>query len=86
MMALIALSCLTAGVACGLWLFSPGASAWLTGHSQGMLWVLMFLVGISVGMGKDVLRRVGRYRLRVLLLPAAITGASVAAGDRKSVV
>lgn len=80
MMALIALSCLTAGVACGLWLFSPGASAWLTGHSQGMLWVLMFLVGLSVGMGKDVLRRVGRYRLRVLLLPAAITGASVASG------
>ena len=37
MMALIALSCLTAGVACGLWLFSPGASAWLTGDRKSVV-------------------------------------------------
>jgi len=79
-MAVIALTCLGAGVACGLWLFDPQTSAWFTGNSQTVLNLLMLLVGISVGMGKDVLRKVGAYRLRVLILPVGITAASVAAG------
>ena len=79
-MALLALTCLGAGIACGLWLFSGETARFFTGNSAGMLYLLMFLVGISVGLGKDVFRKVGSYRLRVLLLPAAITGASVAAG------
>lgn len=80
MMALIALTCLGAGVFCGLGLFPPALSGWLTGHSEKILWLLMFFVGISVGMGKEVFRRVKSYRLRVLLLPAAVTAASAAAG------
>jgi len=79
-MAAIALACLGAGVICGLWLFDPQTSAWFTGNSQTVLYLLMFLVGISVGMGKDVLKKVGAYRLRVLILPLGITAASVAAG------
>lgn len=79
-MALIALACLAAGVVCGLWIFEPETSAWFTGNSQLVLYFLMFLVGISVGMGKDVLKKVGAYRLRVLILPLGITAASVAAG------
>lgn len=79
-MALVALTCLGAGVACGLWLFPQEAVNFFTGHSQTVLYLLMFLVGISVGLGKDVFRKVGSYRLRVLLLPAAITIASVLAG------
>lgn len=79
-MALLALSCLGLGVVCGLWVLSPEASAWLTGHSEWVLCLLMFLVGISVGMGKDVAQKVRAYRLRVLLLPLGIIAASVAAG------
>lgn len=79
-MALLALCCLAAGVVCGLWVFGPETSAWLTGHSQWVLYLLMFLVGISVGMGKDVFEKVRAYRLRALLLPLGIIGASVAAG------
>lgn len=79
-MALLALCCLVAGVACGLLLFPGELSAALTGRSWLVLWLLMFSVGISVGMGKDVLRKVGAYRLRVLVLPLGITAASVAAG------
>lgn len=79
-MALLALFCLAAGTACGLWVFDPELSAWLTGHSELVLYLLMFLVGISVGMGKDVFRKVRAYRLRALLLPLGVTAASVAAG------
>ena len=79
-MALLALCCLVAGVACGLLLFPGELSTALTGRSWLVLWLLMFSVGISVGMGKDVLRKVGAYRLRVLVLPLGITAASVAAG------
>lgn len=79
-MALLALACLVAGVVCGLWAFDPETSAWLTGHSEWVLSLLMFLVGISVGMGKDVFQRLRAYRLRVLLLPLGIIAASAAAG------
>lgn len=79
-MAFLALACLGAGVVCGLWIFEPETSAWFTGNSQLVLYFLMLLVGISVGMGKDVLKKVGAYRLRVLILPLGITAASVAAG------
>lgn len=79
-MAALALACLAAGVVCGLWVFDLETSAWLTGHSEAVLSLLMFLVGISVGMGKDVFQKLRAYRLRVLLLPLGITAASVAAG------
>lgn len=79
-MALLALSCLAAGIFCGLFLFGPETSGWLTGNSELVLWLLMFLVGISVGMGKDVFRKIRGYGLRALLLPLGITIASVAAG------
>lgn len=79
-MAVLALVCLGAGVVCGLRVFAPETSAWLTGHSEAVLFLLMFLVGISVGMGKDVFQKIRAYRLRVLLLPLGITAASVAAG------
>ena len=79
-MAFLALGCLGTGVVCGLLLFPGELSAALTGHSQLVLWLLMFSVGISVGMGKDVFRKVREYRLRVLVLPLGITAASVAAG------
>lgn len=79
-MALLALICLAAGVLCGLFFFDGATSAWFTGHSQLVLYFLMFLVGISVGMSREVLQKVRAYRFRVLLLPLGITAASVAAG------
>lgn len=79
-MPLLALSCLAAGTLCGLYLFPPETSAWLTAHSDWALSLLMLLVGISVGMGKDVLQNLRAHRLRVLLLPLGIIAASVAAG------
>lgn len=76
----IALGCLLAGVLCGLFFFPPEVTAFFTGNSERFLWVLMFLVGISVGLSKGVFARVRQYGLRILLLPLSVTAASVAAG------
>lgn len=79
-MPLLALACLTAGTLCGLWIFDPETSAFLTAHSELVLSLLMFSVGIGVGMGKDVFQKIRAYRLTVLLIPIGIITASVAAG------
>lgn len=79
-MVFLALGCLIGGTVCGLFLFSPEVTAFFTGHSELFLWVLMFLVGISVGLGKDVFAKVRSYGFRVLILPLSITAASAAAG------
>lgn len=79
-MPLLALTCLISGTLCGLFLFTPETSAWLTGHSEWLLSLLMLSVGISVGMGKDVLQNLRAHRLTILLIPLGITAASVAAG------
>ena len=79
-MVFLALGCLVLGVACGLWWFDPEVTAFFTGNSERMLWILMFLVGISVGLSKSVFRKGKEYHLRVLIIPLGIIAASVAAG------
>lgn len=79
-MVFLAIGCLALGTACGLWWFSPELSALFTGNSERTLWLLMFLVGISVGLNKSVFQKVKEYHLRVLIIPLSITAASVAAG------
>ena len=79
-MVFLAIGCLALGTACGLWWFSPELSALFTGNSEKTLWLLMFLVGISVGLNKSVFQKVREYHLRVLIIPLSITAASVAAG------
>ena len=79
-MVFLAIGCLALGTACGLWWFSPEHSALFTGNSERTLWLLMFLVGISVGLNKSVFQKVREYHLRVLIIPLSITAASVAAG------
>lgn len=79
-MVLIALACLAAGTLCGLWLFPPRLSALVTEGSEPVLWLLMFAVGIGVGLSKEVLKKVREYRLGVLAIPFGIITASVAAG------
>ena len=79
-MVFLAIGCLALGTACGLWWFSPELSAFFTGNSEKTLWLLMFLVGISVGLNKSVFQKVKEYHLRVLIIPLSITAASVAAG------
>ncbi|MDD2326948.1 MAG: lysine exporter LysO family protein [bacterium] len=41
--------------------------------SKGILYLLLFLVGLQIGSGKNILRVLGRYGAKIMLLPLATT-------------
>ena len=41
--------------------------------SNGILYLLLFLVGLQIGYGKNILRLLGRYGAKIMLLPLATT-------------
>ena len=52
----------------------------LTSHSDAVLLLLMFLVGISIGNCKEVFRKVRTYHFRIFIIPIGIIAASVFGG------
>ncbi|MDD6175757.1 MAG: lysine exporter LysO family protein [Firmicutes bacterium] len=80
MMVLIAVLCLTLGIVFGALGFADGAAVFLTEHSDLVLCLLMFSVGISVGLNRSVFRSLRSYHIRILIIPAGIILASVAGG------
>lgn len=79
-MVIVAILCLLAGICCGQWLFTPEFSAVIAGLSDWILYLLMFLVGISVGLNKQAFKKIREYHLRILIIPLAITLGSAIAG------
>ena len=80
MMVALAVAALVGGVACGLSGWEPAVLTLLTGHSDYILYVLMFLVGISVGLNKGLVRRIRAYNIRIFLIPLGIILGSMAGG------
>ncbi|MGI5958283.1 MAG: lysine exporter LysO family protein [Massiliimalia sp.] len=76
----IAIIALVLGVLCGLWVFPPAAVDLFSLLADGALYLLMFLVGISVGTNKNVLRKMKEYNLTVLLIPFGIVVGSIVGG------
>lgn len=76
----IAVICLLLGVCCGLWIFPSEVSALISGLSDWILYLLMFLVGISVGLNKLAFRKIREYHLRILIIPFGIALGSVLGG------
>jgi hypothetical protein len=66
-----------------LLLFTVGVVAAITGVlpealqddriSKGILYLLLFLVGIQIGSGRNMFRVLGRYGIKIMLLPLATT-------------
>ena len=80
MMVILAVIALVGGIACGLLGWDQGIIALLTDHSDYILYVLMFLVGISVGLNKGLVRRIRAYNVRILLIPVGIVIGSLVGG------
>ena len=80
MMVILAVIALVGGVVCGLLGWDQGIIALLTDHSDYILYVLMFLVGISVGLNKGLVRRIRAYNVRILLIPVGIVIGSLLGG------
>lgn len=80
MMVLLTIAALVLGVAYGLGGLQWPALDFLTSHTDAVLYLLMFSVGISVGMYRGLAAKIRQYHLRIFLIPAGIMLGSVAGG------
>ena len=58
----------------------PRLSAFLSRHSDMVLYILMFSVGISIGMHNGILKKIRQYHLKILIIPLGITVGSIIGG------
>ena len=80
MIVLFTLLALVLGLFCGLSGFNPTPVSFLSQHSDMILYILMFSVGISIGMHNGILKKIRQYHLKILIIPLGITVCSVIGG------
>ena len=80
MIVLFTLLALVLGLFCGLSGFNPMPVSFLSQHSDMILYILMFSVGISIGMHNGILKKIRQYHLKILIIPLGITVGSVIGG------
>lgn len=85
-MVIIAIAALVAGVLCGKFVFPENIIRFFTDNSDYVLYVLMFSVGISVGMNKSVFEKIRQYHIKIFLIPAGIIAGTTVAGFVCSVI
>lgn len=85
MMVVIAVCCLAAGVLLGNGILPKDIIDFLTGHSEHVLYVLMFSVGISVGANKGVFQKLREHHVKILLIPIGVILGSIFGGVVQSV-
>lgn len=71
---------LVLGVFCGQWIFSAELIEFCSQIADIALYLLMFAVGISVGMNKNVFKKVKQYHIKIFIIPIGIIIASCGAG------
>lgn len=68
------------GIFCGLSHFDNPVVVWITNHTDAILYLLMFSVGISVGMQKGIMKKIKEYHVKIFIIPFGIITASVLGG------
>lgn len=71
---------LASGIAYGCLDLSVPFITALTGHSGLILYLLMFSVGISIGMRDGILQKIKEYHVRIFIIPAGIIAGSLLGG------
>lgn len=79
-MVILALLALFAGIACGLSGAGTSVLSFLTSHVDVILCLLMFLVGISVGLHRGLFSNLRKYHVRIFIIPAGVVAGSLAGG------
>lgn len=79
-MVLVAVISLILGVVCGQFFFTEQMIQVCSSLADGTLYLLMFAVGISVGLNKQVFRRLREYHIKILIIPIGIVAATIAGG------
>lgn len=68
-MVYIAIISLILGIVCGQWILNEQWINFFTNQSEYVLYILLFSVGISVGLNKQVFQKIKEYHLKILLIP-----------------
>lgn len=71
-MVIIAIFSLILGIICGQGIFTENIVRIFSEVSNYILYILMFIVGISVGTNKLVLKKIREYNLKILTIPIGI--------------
>lgn len=79
-MVILAVLALTGGILYGLSGLELAPLTLLTGHSDLVLYLLMFLVGISIGMHEGIWAKIRQYHIKAFLIPAGIIAGSLLGG------
>ena len=77
-MVFLAVGALLLGILCGGVPVIAGLLSPLSSHTQWILYLLMFSVGISVGLHKGVMASVRQYHVKILMIPLGIIVGSLA--------
>lgn len=79
-MVIYTVSALIIGLLVGIAHINNSVLALLTSNTDLILYILMFSVGISIGMQDDVLSKIKQYNIKIFIIPIGIIVASFAAG------
>lgn len=85
-MVFIAVFALVAGVFCGKYVFTDAIIQFFSQYSDIVLYILMFSVGISVGMNKSVFGKIRQYHIKIFLIPIGIITGTIVGGALCSIL
>ena len=80
MMVLLTILSLLLGLACGFFELEIPVISMLSQNSDIILYVLMFSVGISIGMHKGIVQKIKEYHIRIFIIPVGIMIGSLLGG------
>ncbi len=79
-MVILAIAALLSGIACGVLGADHALLDLITENTDYILYLLMFSVGISVGMNHGIVNKVREYHVKIFVLPAGIIAGSLLGG------
>lgn len=71
---------LLGGLAYGIFGFHIPAVSLILKNTDGVLYALMFFVGISIGMHRGILSKIREYHIKIFIIPAGIIAGSIVGG------
>ena len=80
MMVLLTILSLLLGLACGFYDVQNSVIALISGNTDLILYLLMFSVGISIGMHKGIVQKIKEYHIRIFIIPIGIIAGSLLGG------
>ena len=72
---------LLGGLAYGIFGFHIPAVSLILKNTDGVLYALMFFVGISIGMHRGILSKIREYHIKIFIIPAGIIAGSIVGGS-----